>query len=96
MKKFLILVVMLYLSVAGAIADINLYSGEVVVASQSEADRNAAMPEALIQVLQKLSGQRELPLSPALDEALNKSGNLLRSYRYTTVDRNAADGTVTQ
>jgi len=96
MKKLLILIVMLYLPVAGAIADINLYSGEVVVASQSEADRNAAMPEALIQVLQKLSGQRELPLSPVLDEALNKSGNLLRSYRYTKVDRSAADGTVTQ
>lgn len=96
MKKLLIIFVMLHLSVAQVLADASLYSGEVVVQSQSEADRNAAIPEALVQVLQKLSGQRELPLSPALDEARNKAAHLLRSYRYAKVDRTADDGTVTQ
>ncbi len=96
MKIILLIIVTLHLSVAQAVADVNLYSGEVAVASQSEADRNEAIPEALIQVLQKLSGQRELPVSPALDDALNNAPRVLRSYRYSRVDRTAADGTVSQ
>lgn len=96
MKIILLVIATLYLSVAQAVADVNLYAGEVAVASQSEADRNEAIPEALIQVLQKLSGQRELPVSPALDDALNNAPRVLRSYRYSRVDRTAADGAVSQ
>ena len=96
MKKILLIIVTLHMSVTQAVADVNLYSGEVVVASQTEADRNEAIPEALIQVLQKLSGQRELPASPALDDALSHAASLLRSFRYANVSRSAADGTVTQ
>jgi len=95
MKRILLIIVMLHLSVTLAVADINLYSGEAVVASQAAADRKQAMPEALIQVLQKLSGQREIPSSPALDDALKNSTRFLRSYRYSKVDRTGADGTVT-
>ena len=96
MKKLLLIIVTLHLSIAQLSADTNLYSGEVSVASQTEADRNAAMPEALIQVLQKLSGKREMPLSPALDEALDEANSIVRSYRYKKVDQTAADGTVTE
>lgn len=96
MRKLLLIIATLHLSIAQAVVDINLYSGEVAVASQSEADRNAAIPDAFIQVLQKLSGQRELPVSPALDAALDNAARVLRSYRYSRVDRTAADGTVTQ
>ena len=96
MKKILLIIVTLFLSAAQAAPAINLYSGEVVVPGQTSADRNEAMPEALIQVLQKLSGQREIPLSPALDDALNRSDRLLRSYRYKKVDVAAADGTITE
>lgn len=95
MKKILLIIVTLHLSVSLAVADINLYSGEVVVPSQAAADRNQAVPEALVQVLQKLSGQREIPLSPALDDALGNSNRYLRSYRYSRVDRTGADGEVT-
>ena len=79
-----------------AVADTDLYSGEVLVSSQGQADRDAALPDALIQVLQKLSGQREIPASPALDEALNSADRILRSYRYTRVDLTAADGSITE
>jgi len=96
MKKLLIIIVVLHLSVSQAIAQDSLYAGEVVVASQSEEERNAAIPEALIQVLQKLSGKREVPNSPALDDALNNAARILRSYRYAKFDRNATDGTVSQ
>lgn len=94
MKRILLIFVTLHLSVVAAIADTTLYSGEVLVASQGEADRDEALPDALIQVLQKLSGQREMPFSPALDEALNNADRLLLSYRYKNVDRTGSDGAV--
>ena len=84
------------MSATPAVADINLYTGEAVVASQSEADRSGAVTEALVQVLQKLSGQREIPSSPVLEDVLNNAARLLRSYRYARVDRTAADGAQTQ
>ena len=96
MKKILLIIIALQLSVTHAVADINLYAGEVLVSSQSQADRDVAIPDALIQVLQKVSGQRELAVSPTLDEVLNDANRLLRSYRYTRVDLTAADGSITQ
>ena len=96
MKKTLLIIFTLYLVMDPVMADVDLYSGEVVVASQSEADRNAAVPEALIQVLQKLSGRREMPFSPALDEALASANRLLLSFRYKNVDRAGPDGATTQ
>ena len=96
MKKLLLIIAILYLSVFEAAASLKLYSGEVLVNSQSEFDRKEAIPEALIQVLQKLSGQRELPSSPALDEALNNAERLLLSYRYINVDRANPEGTTVQ
>ena len=92
MKKILLIFMTLHMSVVVAVADTNLYSGEIVVASQSEADRKEAIPDALIQVLQKLTGQREMPLTPALDEALGNADRLLLSYRYKNVERVGADG----
>ena len=94
MKKLLLIIVALSLSVAQASPAINLYAGEVVVSSQAEADRNRAIPQAFVQVLEKLSGQREIQRSPALDDASNNAARLLRSYRYKKVDITAADGTV--
>ena len=96
MNKLLLIIVMLHLPVFEAVAALNLYSGEALVNSQSELDRKEAIPEALIQVLQKLSGQREMPSSPALDEALNNAERLLLSYRYINVDRVDPDGTIIQ
>ena len=96
MKKLLLIFITLHLSAAIAVADENLYSGEVVVPSQSESDRKQAIPEALIQVLQKLSGKREMPISPALDEALINADKLLLSFRYKNVDRAGPDGTTGQ
>lgn len=96
MKKLLLIIVTLQMSATLAVADINLYSGEVVVASQSEADRNEAAPVALVQVLQKLSGLREIPSSPVLEETLNNATRFLHSYRYAKVDRTAADGSLTR
>jgi hypothetical protein len=96
MKIVLVSIIALHLSVSWAAGPADLYSGEVAVASQTEEDRNQALPEALMQVLQKLSGERELPASAPLDDALNDAARYLRSYRYARVDRSTADGTVNQ
>jgi hypothetical protein len=95
-RKILLIFVLLHLPVMVAVADVKLYTGEVVVPSQSEADRNEALPEALIQVLQKLSGQREMLFSPALDEALASAERLLLSFRYQNVERTGPDGATTR
>ena len=54
MKQILLILSLLLLSSATAIADVDLYTGEVVVANQGEDERKEAIPEALIRVLQKL------------------------------------------
>ncbi len=94
MKKILLIIIALHFCVFDAVAQSNLYVGEVAVASQSEADRRDAIPDALLQVLQKLSGQRELPLVPALDEALNDAERMMLSFRYENVERTGSDGDV--
>jgi hypothetical protein len=95
MKKLLLILFMLPMSAVPAVATANLYSGEVVVPDQSESSRTDAIPDALIQVLQKLSGQRDIPVSPALDEALANAYRLIHSYRYKNIDRLESDNSVT-
>lgn len=60
----------------------DLYAGTVAVAGQGVAERQAVLPAALRQVLQKLSGERELPPGPALDGALSGAAGMLRSFQY--------------
>jgi hypothetical protein len=96
MQKTLLIIILLYLTAPDVLADLDLYTGEIPVSSQDQSDRDAALPDALTQVLQKLSGQRELPASPVLEEALSNAGRILRSYRYTRVDLTGADGSTTQ
>lgn len=71
----------------------NLYSGEVLVPDQSVAERQQSVPAALIQVLQKHSGQRELPLHHALDVALLDAQRIMVSFHYQNRERTAPDGT---
>ncbi|MGD9021455.1 MAG: DUF2066 domain-containing protein [Lysobacterales bacterium] len=92
MKRLLLIVLFLYLPSATAMAADGLYAGEVAVPDQSETERVEAVPEALIQVLQKISGQRELPASPALDQALANADKLLLSFGYRSVGRFGPDG----
>ena len=96
MKRMLFVFFMLQLSVAGVLADENLYSGEVAVASQSAEDRSQVLPDALIQVLQKLSGQREISFSAELEQALADAERLLLSFQYKNVNRSDPDGQPTQ
>jgi len=94
MKNVLLLIFVLSLVTAPSFADVDLYSGVVVVSGQGEDERNEAVPEALIQVLQKLSGRREMPFSTALDEALANASGLLLSIRYSKIERLDPDGVI--
>ncbi|MGD9265767.1 MAG: DUF2066 domain-containing protein [Lysobacterales bacterium] len=96
MKRLLLIILFTYLPHGVAMAANELYAGEVAVLTQSEAERNAAVPEALIQVLQKISGQRELPASPELDEALSNAGKMLISFGYRSVKRQGPEGIETE
>ena len=96
MKRMLFVFFMLQLPVAGVLADENLYSGEVAVASQSAEDRSQVLPDALLQVLQKLSGQREISFSAELEQALTDAEKLLLSFQYKNVIRSDPDGRPTQ
>jgi len=71
---------------------VDLYSGEVAVADQSAAERQSGVQAALIQVLQKHSGLRELPMHPALDAALNNASRMLVSFHYRSHQRAQPDG----
>lgn len=95
MRKFTLSI--LLLSVFGCLPAFaqNLYSGEVSVVDQSVTERQKATPAALIQVLQKHSGQREIPLHPALDRALLNANRMLVSFSYKQVQRANPDGSVT-
>ncbi len=73
---------------------VDLYTGEVTVKDRSAAERGEAVPAALIQVLQKLSGQRELPLGPALDAALLSANRIMVSFHYQGRARTGPDGSV--
>jgi len=97
MRLILLALLLIQLPVANVLAaPVDLYTGETVVESQQLSERKRALPLALMQVLQKLSGQREMPVSPSLDEALQNADRILRSFRYINVERVNPDGTRAQ
>jgi hypothetical protein len=81
---------------AGALsvqAQDDLYAGIVPVEGQGEAERLAALPEALRHVLLKLSGERELPPGPALDATLDRAAGYVVAFGYREPVRTLPDGT---
>ncbi|MBT8061472.1 MAG: DUF2066 domain-containing protein [Xanthomonadales bacterium] len=89
---FSLLLLVLFLPIKASALE--LYSGEVAVADRSDRERLAAVPAALLQVLQKHSGLRELPIHPALDEAMVNANRMLLSFHFVSRERGMPDGTV--
>lgn len=73
-------------------AGAELYTGEVPVADQGAAERDRALPLALEQVLQKLSGLRGFEDYPLVQPALERAPALLLSYHYRNAEYLLADG----
>jgi len=60
-----------------------LYEADVEVASQSDAERRRAAGVALAEVLSRLTGMREIPLSPRIDAALDRPERFYVRYGFT-------------
>jgi hypothetical protein len=73
-------------------APLNLYLGAVPVADQSTAEQARAMPLALAQVLQKLSGLRDFDAFPGLEPALQDAPSLAITFYYSHQDVTLPDG----
>jgi hypothetical protein len=89
--RLIALCLLLSFAICGAAQE--LYTGEAAVQGQGDAERRAALPEALRNVLQKLSGLRELPAGPELDAGLRRAGSMVvaTSYRQSAVPGAGAD-----
>jgi uncharacterized protein len=73
------------LLVVGGVAmaqDLTLYEGEAVVDSQSEAARDAALPQALAAALVRLTGDPAIADDPAVRADLARAPTLLQQFRY--------------
>jgi len=87
------LLVLLPLS-SGFAATAELYTGEVLVESQQATERNRALPLALKQVLQKLSGLRSFDEFPQVKPALQNAASIVVSFHYRNVEFIHADSSV--
>ena len=67
---------------AASAQELDLYEGEVVVPSQADAERSAALPRALAQVFVKLTGDARAAQDPALSSRLADASRLMQRYRY--------------
>jgi hypothetical protein len=73
---------------------LELYAGEALVDGKTAAERREAIPAALINVLQKQSGQRELPAVPELDRALRQAEGMVLAFHYVERQRPLPDGSL--
>jgi len=73
-------------------APLNLYLGAVPVEDQSPGERSRAMPLALAQVLQKLTGLQDFSEFPAFESALQDAEGLAITFYYDQKDIVLPDG----
>lgn len=84
----------LLLLVAGSsgAAEIDLYTGEAPVATQAASDRREAVPVALEQVLQKITGLRYFQDHPLVAASLGEASDILLSFHYRNAEVTLPDG----
>lgn len=70
------------LSGAALAQDIDLYEGEVLVSNQSEAARQAALPQALAASLLRITGDPSVVDEPGIQADLTQAALHLQHYRY--------------
>ena len=94
--RIILLIFLLILLPAGNAfaAPAGLYTGEVLVESQQRSERNRALPLALQQVLQKLSGKNNFDDYPLVDPALDIAASIVVSFHYRKVESILADSSV--
>lgn len=75
----------------GFAAVVELYTGEVRVENQQKSERIRAMPLALKQVLQKLSGRGSFEDYPLVEPVLDSAASIVVSFHYRSVKSTFAD-----
>ncbi len=88
---FLILLLILLPVGTAVAAGVGLYTGEVRVESQQKSERDRALPQALRQVLQKLSGRGSFDDYPLVEAALDGAASIVVSFSYRNVESTLAD-----
>lgn len=78
----------------GLAEEVDVFTGEAVVADQGAGERRNALPGALEHVLQKYGGMRELDEVEGIETALEGASSLLLTFYYRNVEREQADGSV--
>jgi hypothetical protein len=95
MKIFLLALLLILLPVASSLAaPADLYTGEAVVNDKQLSERNRALPLALLQVVQKITGLRQFDRYPLVEESLATAGSIVISFHYRNVEKILADGDV--
>jgi len=91
---FLILLLTLLPVGTGFASPAGLYTGEVLVESQQMSERNRALPLALKQVLQKLSGRGSFEDFPLVEPVLDSAASIVVSFYFQNVETVLADNSV--
>jgi hypothetical protein len=93
MRIFILALLLIQLPVASSLAaPADLYTGEDLVESQTLSERKRALPLALLQVLQKLSGLRHFDMYPLVEESLSAAPTMLVSFHYRSEEKIRTDG----
>jgi len=97
MKRLLLFCILMLASLGGwAASNSDLYVGEAPVADQGAGERSRAMPMALQNVLQKLSGLRQFDDYPELGAAVRPAPDMVLSYYYRKLEQMLPDGSLNE
>jgi len=98
MRRLLLVCILMLTPSAGGWAALmpGLYVGEAAVADQGAGERGHAMPMALQNVLQKLTGLRRFDDYPELRSALKRAPDMVLSYHYRKVEQMLPDGSLNE
>jgi hypothetical protein len=92
MRTILLIFLLTALPVADSLAvTIDVYTGEVVVESKDAKERSKALPRALENVLQKISGLRSFEDQPLVEPTLGQAPSILVSFYYQNVEATLND-----
>lgn len=93
MIRFLLLLSLMLLPVSAAFAvEVDVYTGETVVADQGAREKARGLPLAFEHVLQKYSGVRQFDDYPQVEPALETASSMLVTFYYRNVEQTQADG----
>ncbi len=79
---FLLTLIRVMVSPAYAVDIKGVYEAEVPVFKQGKKERKQAMRSGLLEVLIKVSGSSEIPLTPGIPDVLDKAASYVQQYRY--------------